>query len=480
MKKTHFTYIFLFFCCAGISFVRAQSVDIYLTEDHIFNRNEYSNNIPSSNLVLGWGGGWRPDEGTTVCLKAKNSNFSNSGQTLPNNIILFHLVSINGRTPGSPQLEGNWPNAKTLNTSFQSFFEPFYYGSYAESGPVLMKYTISSDKLESNAWRSGVYENVLDTNQDYPILGWRKYLSPSNWAMNIHVPAIIKWIVSQDSYFKNYSSINELATPEDLVFDLSNFQFAHTIDAKLQIKAQGNINFIPHGGGATSTLPINLVTASGSGLQTKNLSTSYQNLKTGSFSVVEGNRTQVPLLLKIKSNDVKQYLYKAGTYTFNVDLNVVGNSGTPNDTKSVAFTITTSPLNNISVQGSQEVNFIFQNAADYQLGQSKNMANHLLVTNNKPFEIYVKSAASHFTLNGSPTTIPASIIQIENGDGQTGIITRSLGTSPKAIITGASPSLNQNISLKYSIPAAQAPSLIGQSTGATPYVLNVIYSFTNQ
>ena len=107
------------------------------------------------------------------------------------------------------------------------------------------------------------------------------------------------------------------------------------------------------------------------------------------------------------------------------------------------------------------------------------MLNHLLISNNKSYEVYVKSTAANFTLNGVPTSVPSSIVRVENITGETGLTARSITTTPQAILSNASPALSRNLSIKYTIPASQTPALIGQQTGAVPYILNVIYSFTN-
>lgn len=479
MKKTQSIHLFiLFLLCFGYS-VKAQSVDVYLTEDNIINYTSYDQTLNSGYLNLGWGGGWR--NGSAAKIRAKFAQFSlNSSLKVSSQAIEFQLVSINGRTPGTKELEGTIPGYKVLNTNEEAFFQPKDWASEAEPGPIQMNYRISTSSLQQEAWVGGVYGNTIEHNQDQTFWNYYKYISPGQWTMNIHVPSFVKWRIGQNSFTKNYTSKSEFSSPSDLIFDMSDFQFVHTVNANLEIKSQGNIQFTPHGGGAATSLPISLVEAFGTNLSTKTLSTSYQKLNSSAYPVAVGNRTTVPLKLRIKSADIKQNFYKAGTYTFNADVRVISTNGSPSDVKSVSFTIVTSPFNTITVQGSSDVNFSFSSPSDYQLGKEQNIPNHLLVTNNKPFEIYVKSATANFTLNGTPTTIPASIVQLSNGSGQSGIITRNLSTTAQALMTGATPVLDQNVSLKYSIPAAQTSVLLGQTTGATPYLLNVIYSFTNQ
>ena len=464
-------------------FINAQSVDINLSENNIINRVEYNEALNSGNLIK-TNKGWRSAGGEWyLMLKSNSGTFVNGASSFNSDKIKFKLNNIDGRTPGASNLPGVWPDYKDITTGFQSFYQPEKSNSPVSNGSIQINYLFNSSNYAGLALLEGSYSTSILTNQAYNaawLTASNNYISPDNWQMFVNVPSFAKWYQTQNVYAYTYNSIPDFSTAQDLVFDLSNFQFAHTINANVEVKSQSNINFAPHGGGTASTIPINIAEVFGAGITTKTISTSAQTINTSPFVVPVGNRTTVPMKIRIKAADVKQYLFKAGTYSFNLDFNLKNTSGAITDTKSVAFSITTQPLNNISVLGSQDVNFSFASPSDFQTGKSVNMANHLLVTNNKAFEIYVKSASANFSLNGTPTTLPASIVQIENGTGQTGIITRSLGTTSQAIMSGAAPALNQNISLKYTIPAAQVALLLSQSPGATPFVLNVIYSFTNQ
>jgi hypothetical protein len=480
MKVNFKIFLFGLFLFLGL-FMNAQPVNIYLSENNIMNRVEYNADLNSGTLQKNFfSTAWRSGD---VELRATNANFENSNNLLPSSIIGFKLLTIAGQTPGSNNLKGSGFDYQSLSTGFNPFFRPAGLYAAVSFGSIIMSYRIQQDVFNMNKFVGGQYSINIDHNQpdnSWLGLGGNYDIVPLSWKFNINVPSFATWYQTQNVYAYTYNSIPDFSTAQDLVFDLSNFQFSHTINTNVEVKSQSNINFAPHGGGTASTIPINIAKVFGAGITTKTISTSAQTINTSPFVVPVGNRTTVPMKIRIKAADVKQNLFKAGTYSFNLDFNLKNTSGAITDTKSVAFSITTQPLNNISVLGSQDVNFSFASPSDFQTGKSVNMANHLLVTNNKAFEIYVKSASANFSLNGTPTTLPASIVQIENGTGQTGIITRSLGTTSQAIMSGAAPALNQNISLKYTIPAAQVALLLSQSPGATPFVLNVIYSFTNQ
>ncbi|MBS1570779.1 MAG: hypothetical protein JST62_00075, partial [Bacteroidetes bacterium] len=358
----------------------AQPVTINLSEDNIINRTEY-NQILQSGVLYKGNGNWRSAGGEWyVMLKANQSTYSNGNFTLPTEIVNFRLNNINGVTPGTGQLKGIWPGYKNITTTFQSFFQPEKANSNAPKGAIMMNYQILSSSFPNYIFQSGSYIVSIDNNQAPNGTWWsstNRYIDPSGWQMNISVPEFAKWFVTQNAFTYNYNSLSNFSSPQDLVFDLSNFQISHTTDAYLDAKAQGNISFTPHGGGVATDIPISNVEVFGTGLTTKTLSTSYQNINSSAYSVITGNRNTIPIKIRINANAVKQQLYRAGTYTFTVDFKIRNNGGTVSDTQSVPFTITTQPLSTIAIQGTPDVNFTFATAADYQTGKSQNMANHL-------------------------------------------------------------------------------------------------------
>ena len=463
--------LFSFFGIYGGVVLKAQPVNFNLPQSNIVDRQEYTQSITSGTLVKK-SGGWRASNGEWyVNLR------SNVSLTFPINQISIRLENIDGVTPGTSGLDGVWPDYKTLTTSYQSFFQPSSRYAATPAGNILMSYNMPTSGMSTNAFVAGTYSTTIQTNQ--ATSSTRHYISPSSWTMNIIVPSFTAWYNSTATFGHTFSDASSFSSPQDLVFDLSNFVISHTVGSYIDVKAQGPINFAPHGGGASSTLPVSMVQVYGTGYTTRSMSTTYQNLNSTAYAVPAGNRTTTPVLVKIAATDIASNFFNAGTYTFTLDLKTRDSGGTVSDTKSITFTITTNPFYNISVQGSSDVSFTYASATDYQIDQSQDIPNHLLITNNKPFEVYVKSGAAYFTLNGTPTTVPSSIVQVENGTGETAIITRSITTTPQAILSAAPAVLNRNVSIKYTIPTSQASNLVGQSTGATPYILPVVFSFTN-
>ncbi len=413
-----------------------------------------------------------------------SASLTNGTNSFPAGNISFELISIGGIAPGTSSFAGTPAGPVNLSGSFQTIFSPTEAGSNAPTGAIIGRYTISRTTLKDYQLIAGNYTggNLIynqPTSSIIQLLIGYRYITPSPVPLSLSIPYINKWVAFTTNFARNYNSVNSFTAPADLDFNLTNFSVGHTEPAFIDIKAQGPVTFTPHGGGAATTLPVNIVQAQGTGLNTTPLSTSYATLNTTGLAVPAGNTTTIPLILKISAANVVQHFFRAGTYTFNVDLRTRNSGNTISDTKTIAFTITTDPLSSIAVQGTPDVNFSYGSLADYQTTKSVNMPNHLLITNNKNYEVYVKSGAAYFTRNSIATTIPASIVQIENGTGETGVTGRTLSTTSQSIITNAAAIINRQLSLKYTIPASQTLQFLGKQTGTTPYILNVIYSFTS-
>ncbi|MCH5720754.1 autotransporter outer membrane beta-barrel domain-containing protein [Niabella hibiscisoli] len=413
-----------------------------------------------------------------------NASLANGTSNFSAGNISFELANIGGITPGATGFVGTSAGAVNISSSFQTIFSPTAANSDAPTGAIAGRYRIARTILANTALIAGNYTggNLIynqPTSSIIQLLVGYRYITPSPVTLSLGIPYLNKWVTFATSFTKNYNNVSSFTTVADLDFNLTNFTVGHTEPSFIDIKAQGPITFTPNGGGATTTVPVNIVQAQGSGLVTTALSTTYAALNTTGLVVPTGNITTIPLTLKISAANVVQHFFKPGTYTFSIDLRTRNSGNTIADVKTLSFTVTTDVLSSIAVQGTPDVNFSYGSLADYQTTKSINMPNHLLITNNRNYEVYVKSSTANFTRNSIATTIPASIVQIENGTGESTVTGRTLSTTSQSIITNAGSTIGRQLSLKYTIPASQTLQFLGKQTGATPYILNVIYSFTS-
>ncbi len=460
----------------------AQPTTIALTESHILGRVDYQQAHAAGDHYRRWlfSAGWRPAGGRYMSmLKSNTSVFTHttlSGATLPSSFVSFKLHSISNHTPGSSNLPSSPLDYQTLGTTFKPYLDPPSQNSASTSGIVLMNYKISD--YSNVQLHAGRYTIDILNNQIYNLFDFYHYTTPNDWQMYIDVPVLCKWTNTPAAITRTLE-LSDFSSNEDLILDLSGMEAGHTVGAIVDIRGSGPISYRSPTG-FTGTVALNNVQATGAGLSNRQLTTAFQQLTATGFSVAAGNRSMVPLQLRIPATNLNNNFYNPGTYTFNVDVRVRNANTSVVDIKTIPVTITTNTLNNISIQGSPDITFTFASPADYQLGKSQNMPNHLLISNSRSYEVYVKSGSSFFTLNGVPSAIPASILQIENGAGETAVITRSLSTTPQAILSNAPPVVNRNVSIQYKIPPEKTGLLFGRTTGNTPYLLTVIYSFTNQ
>ncbi len=459
----------------------SQSIDLNLTQDNILNETEYFATLNSGYLFMG-GLGWRRTTiNRFVMLRSTNQNFihNNGIYSLPTSLVNFQLSSIAGYSPGSSGLSTQWPiPERFITTSFQSFLQPLYAGSRAYSGDIMINYRIAANSFVSNMFIAGTYSADIVHNQPHSLI--YNDIEPSGGGkMNINVPAFTVWNSSTLNYSVALNAENFTGT--DYEITLNNLEIGHTVPSFVEIKGQAPITFTPAGGGVTSTRPLSAlqITSNNTVFSTKTLTNAYQALNSTALPVAAGNKTSVPLKIKILSAELASNFFEAGTYTFNLDVRTRSNDNSVADVKTIAVTIVTNAISYIRLKDeNQSVVFNFLTSADYQTGKSVNMPGHINITNNKPFQVYVKSSGNYFTLNSTPTSIPVSIVTVENGTGETQVISKPLSATSQNIIRNATPVLNKQLSIKYTIPPSQTGILFNKPTGVT-YLTNVIYSFTN-
>ena len=350
--KVKFFLFSLFFILSQL--MLAQPVNINLTENDVINRVAFTQDLQSGTLQKNFfATTWRSANGAyDVMMRSKDPSFTNNTHysTLPSSIVSFRLISIAGKTPGGNKLKGEWPGFNMLTTSFAPFFKPWNAYSDASFGAILMRYVLKEEVFQNYKLMAGTYTLPIEHNQadnSWLGLGGNYDIVPVSWNMNINVPSFTKWISGATSYSHIYTSIDEFQNPQDLVFDLSDFKISHTLNSNLQVRAQGNINFIPHGGGPQTTLPMNLIEIFGTGIPAKSVQSWFDNYNSSTYDVPVGNRTTVPVKVRIKANDIKNNFYKAGTYSFTLDFKTKSTDASKEDVKSVTFTITTQSLSSI-------------------------------------------------------------------------------------------------------------------------------------
>lgn len=132
-------------------------------------------------------------------------------------------------------------------------------------------------------------------------------------------------------------------------------------------------------------------------------------------------------------------------------------------------------VDGIAVNG--QVDFTYENAEDYNSDKTAKVANSLIVTSTKSFDIKVKAEGSHF--DSGSEKIPVDVVTITPVDG------RSMGGTPKLVklstddqtlIEKAAPGNRLILDLEYKIPKEKSSSsdILGKPAGT--YVQKITYT----
>lgn len=459
--------------CCGCTVVKAQDVYITVPENNIFNRTEFTSlpttvmNTSRSNwdyVFFGLG----PVDPTFTSTSGANFIHTSSSIFLPSSVLLWQLESMGGSLPATG-LQGNLPGFQSFSTSAVRWFEPpsSVLGGGFNRGNINFTFKIPAAQFTANAFYAGNYSMNISQNYDF---------TPRNFKTIVVIPASIRWVSSSLTKYIEISSLNDFRTTGTRILNLDNAEIAHTVDFNVWAKASAaNIQFTSSKGvqGTRNIASIKLG-SNGSSLTTKPLTSTYQNFSAANFSVVAGNRNSFIPELYVSADDFKNQFFEAGTYTFQLNLNAKSTDNMLNILQNTDVTLKVLPRSEINIPASgKTVNFNFNTAAHYANGQSQVIQKQIVLSNNESFELYVKSDENYFRKGGQQTAVNSNILQI-GVDGSS--VNAPLSTTPQKILTNATPVLDRELNIKYSIPPAGAKSLVGKEN--TTYSVNVYYSFT--
>lgn len=301
--------------------------------------------------------------------------------------------------------------------------------------------------------------------------------TPRTFKTILTIPTSIRWLTTSLTKYIEISSLNDFrSTGTRVLGNVGNTEFGNTVEFNLWAKASAsNIQFTSSKG-VTGTRNVSSIKmgSTGSALTTKALSANFQNFSSAVFSVVAGNRNSFTPQLNVSAEDFKTYFFEAGTYTFQLNLNARSTDNTVNSFQNSDVQLKVLPLSEITIPGfGQNVNFIFNTAAQYANGQSQVIQKQVKLSNNESFELYVKSDENYFKKGGVQTDIKSNILQI-GVDGSS--INAPLSRTPQKIVSNGTPLLDRELDIKYTISSAGAKSLVGKEN--TTYSINVFFSFT--
>ncbi|AZI22320.1 hypothetical protein EIH07_04300 [Chryseobacterium taklimakanense] len=471
MKTVRLFFITIIALSCG-TVTKAQDVYLSIPENNIINRIEYTS-APKTVMYTNRNNwdyvflGLFPIEPTFTSVSGSNFIHTSSASLLPNSVLLWQLESIGGRTPGRGLL-GYLPDFQQFETGPVIWFGPpssALAGGFSP-GNINFTFKIPAAQFASNSFSAGNYSMSISQNYNF---------TPKTFNTIISVPAFVKWLTSSSTKYIEISSLNDYRiTGTRVLGNLGNTDITNSVNFNVWAKAASNLQFTSSKGvSGTKSISAIKLGSGGALLTTKALSTSFQNFSSAALPVVAGNRYSFTPELSISAEDFKNNLFEAGTYTFELNLNARSTDNTINSMQNIAVQLKVLPRSEIAIPASaQNVNFNFNTAAQYADGQSQIIPKQIILSNNENFELYVKSDDNYFKKGGLQSDISSSILQI-GVDGNSNI---PLSQTPQKILTNATPVLDRELDVKYTIPPVGAQSLLGKEK--TTYSINIYYSFT--
>lgn len=466
--------------CNGSSLLKAQNVTIEIPAQNIFNQTEFitEKNVLNTRHHTNWRIGFFAPIHPTI-RSTSGDKFSYSGNPsvfLPTTVLHWRLASIGGKKP--PFRSGDtWPVFKWFTPNEQTWYQPGSTTGGYNPGNVTFTFKIPSNEWSNNAFRAGNYSMGVTHNYGSSGLYTIEFI-PDSFHLTLSIPWAISWIAANPMVFAQISSLNDFRNaPTQIETDLGSFILSNTIDFKLFAKsASPDIQFLSSKG-VSGYRDISILNLTGSNpkIRTFPLSSTEKDFTPSEkFTVEKGNRNNFRLGLAVSRSDFRTHFFQAGTYKFQLNLNAKSTDNSIYKLQDVDFSLTVPPLSEITLPAAgHEVNFEFNTVSQYQNGQTKVIPNHLKLSNNETYELYVKSDVSFFRKAGIQSDVPSSILQI-GVEGGSSIV--PLSSTAQRIINNGTPVLDMNLNMKYVISASSAQTLVAKEKNT--YSLNVIYSFT--
>ncbi|WGF93185.1 hypothetical protein [Aequorivita marisscotiae] len=468
MKTYNWIVLGVLLLIGSTAIVHAQNVNIVVPAQNIFNGTEFL----TVQTVMNATNGKKWDKHNDPAMWATSSQYfshtSHSGVLLPNSVLHWQFNSIGGEDAPLQNKDG-LPGFQTFTMSPQAWYYPHPSGRY-NPGNITFKFKMPASVFLNNTFVAGNYTLAVTQNYDGDF-------TPVSFNVIISVPKAIWWLTANNSVYRQINSLNQYRSGGTQVqASLGDFVIGNTVDFKLFGKSASSTIQFTSSKGVEGTRNIAIVNLGGDNLKinTLPLSNSWKDFTASdNFNVESDNRNSFQLKASVSKEDLKTHFYEAGTYKFQINLNANSTDNSTASPQNIDFTINVVPLSEITIPTSgNAVNFEFNTIAQYQDGQTKTIANQLMISNNETYELNVKTDAPFFRKSGVQSDVPSSILQVGIEGGSSNV---ALSTTSQKIINNGTPVLDESLNIKYTISASAAQSLVAKEKNT--YSINVIYSF---
>lgn len=422
-----------------------------------------------------------------VTLKASQANFtytpfsttSSLTNTVSANVVTAAITDINGSDAVtgllSSILSGSHPIVPS--TTEQQMFDGLANLSlnlFGSDRPVTVKYSISADGVKQLLKAAGTYTLPL-VYTGYGAGGVAN--GSANVTLSIQVAAFTTISSLTDVPRLKFTQVADYANGPQSVPLQQSFTVTSTVPYQLKLKT-GYLTFKDQDGVSQPAMLVSHIktqagSIGGNVATVPALSTTSNLLLSGSSAI----QSTESIVYSMAAQYTGAYI-NAGTYSAPLMFTL---SNDANQTQNINpnLYIDVSPIAQLSVNGQIDLNFL--TADDYRNGIHTDLTNHLHVDKNSPYDIYVKASSAYLEGNGTIISLNnlIKIQPINDGGTLSGTLrTIKLSLAYQAIITGAGPDINKNISVRYAIDATDTQKLLNKPAGT--YSTVITYSFTAQ
>ena len=457
LKKKLYTLLSLIYSLMLTSTAIAQ-VTINLPESSIRTQSDYTAEAiggPSLNGLLSLV--------PNINIKSNLANFPiSSGATsipaVPLSRFFVKIYSI-----GTLILLGSSVEQFPSNTEAKSI-----YGGLASvsPGPIKSNYRV---QVGGYAWHAGTFSNTIV----FSLAGLLGSIGTPNQLINIVVPPFITMETTSADIALNVNTLDQFRSTG--VTANGNLNYFTTVNTNIRLKSTA-ANFSFNKTYPNLPVPVNVSTLLNVKIPTftaVNPNTADQNVATN-VVVPIGNKNLNAPAYTITAANLKTNFIQAGIYTLPITYSIPPVTTNESTTASVSGNATVNVASMSELIISQPaVKLIFGSANDYKNGVSVTMTNHLRVSSTVPYDITVKASGATLT-STSGNTLPVNLIRIEGASGQSGITPIILSATAQKLMNASAPAIDRLLSIKYSIPSAQAAQLLNKAGG--DYTTTVTYT----
>lgn len=409
----------------------------------------------------------------TINIATSDTYFKIGTTTSTLNANLFKAIAV-GSGGQQLNLSGVAPGSEAI---LSTTFAPIYSSLLGLLAAGLLNVRYSIPNLKLFAWKAGTYTNKLKFNLTGISLG---SITPIATSISVNVEPFISVTPAQNIEF----TVDRLDFYRNLVLAAKSLNFSITSTINAGVRTKSNTPYFTYSngyqGGADPRTPATVVKTHLAAPKLKPAEflagTTYHTMTdAGGIVVPVGNTSNVSMSYNLSKEVLRSNFLRKGTYTLNLNHEVF--DAEPSATYASQSQLTTLVVNVADmasvVVNQNDVNLVFESAADYKNGVQVVMPAHLSISATSPYDVFVQAGSS--SLKNGSNSIPVTALQvsIESGDVIESTAPLSLAGTRQRMLN-ILPVIDRTVNVRYSITAAEAAKLLGKASGT--YTTTVTYT----